>query len=372
MSKPLKTDCLDSIIGLSRTDCECFEVPTVDSESGLFLDEVEGLNLKMIDAGTDCETGSLWDLLRYAREQAILAYKADFAGKLAMSWKMARIPFKGQIGRDKFSTDYNVGAVSGHRYVFGNVKNGLWKVTRIATLFNTSGSFDVKIYNNVEDDALYTINVTSVANKVTWTTLETPLNLPMYDAQAEYLQYFFLYEYPGFKPKDNSFKCCSTVLNFNCYKPVLMNINDARYMFHRWCNVTGVNGASVDAIRDSSSSFNNHAMGLLVDGEMKCDTQGIACNDTDYNYSAIAKVKAYAIWYRAGAFLANAILSSQNINRFTMLDREALYGKRNNYLKEYSNRLEWLTNPQVDEVKTALLQSGCVECIQRMAFKSML
>jgi hypothetical protein len=373
MSIPVKTECLDGAIGLSRTECDCFEnIPTSESESGLYLDEVEGLNLKMVDAAADCETGSLWELMQTSREQAIEAFKTDLSASILKKWKSARPAYIGQTGRDRFNADYTIGAVAGQRYIFGNIKNGVWVIKRIAAIFNTSGTFDLKIYNNVQDTALHTISLTSVANKVNWITLPETLYLPMYDAQTDYLEYFLVYDNPGFKPKDNGFKCCSTQLYFNCQVPQLKSIGDARYQFHQWCNVTGINGSSVDSLKQQSVGFINHAMGLIVDGEMKCDTQAIACNDTDYTHSAIAKVKAFAIWYRAGAYLANAILSSQNVNRFTMLDREALYGKRNSYLKEYANRIEWLTDPDVDEVKGALLASGCVECMKRMFIGSML
>ena len=162
-------------------------------------------------------------------------------------------------------------------------------------------------------------------------------------------------------------------LAFNCQAPELSpKENDERYQFKKWCNVTGVNGTSVDAIRDANTGFFDHAMGLVIDGAMSCDAQSIACNDVDFDHSAIAKVKAYAVWYRAGVFLINSILSTNNINRFSLLDREALYGKRNSYTKEYNNRLVWLTNPDVDEVKTFLLQTGCLECIKKMRISSAL
>lgn len=374
MSIAIQTDCFDNAIGLTRTECECLEVDTNTSESGLWLDELEGLNLKVIDGAADCAKGSLMDMMNVAREQAIKAFKTDYASNIAKNWKYSRNPFTGQIGKDKATANYTISNFAGHRYIFASVKNGYWKITRIGVLFASTGTIDISIYNNVEDDAIHEyLNVPTVAGKLTWFTLPDPIYLPMSDNQVEYLQYFILYANPAFAPKDNTFRCCSMTLNFNCSVPVLTpKENDARYQFKKWCNVTGVSGSTVDAIRDANTGFTDHAMGLVIDGVMSCNAQSIACNDADFDHSSIAKVMAYAVWYRAGVFLINSILSSTNINRFTMLDREPLYGKRNHYTSEYNNRLVWLTNPDVDEVKTFLLQTGCLECVKKMKLSSML
>lgn len=374
MSIAIKIDCFDNVIGLTRTECDCMTVDANTSESGLWLDELEGLNLKVIDASADCAKGSLMDMMKVAREQAILSFKSDYAANIAKNWKYCRTAFRGQIGKDKATANYAIGNYAGQRYIFSAVKNGYWKIKRISVFFNTTGTVDIEIYNNVDEAAIYTYsNVPTEANKVKWFTLPTPIYLPLYSEQADYLQYFILYANPGFNPKDNIFRCCSTVLDFNCMAPVIDNKeNDARYQFKKWGNVTGVSGTGVDAIRDANTGFSDHAMGLIIDSDMSCDAQSIACNDADFDHNAIAKVMAYAVWYRAGVFLINSILSSTNINRFTMLDREPLYGKRANYAKEYDNRLVWLTNPDIDEVKTFLLQTGCLECIRRMKMGSLL
>jgi hypothetical protein len=374
MSIAIKTDCFDNVIGLSRTECECVDITIDVSESGLYLDELEGLNLTVLDGSAECVKGSLLDMMNVAREQAIMAFKSDYAVNIGKNWKYSRAAFKGQIGKPKASTNYTTGNYAGHRYIFAPVKNGFWKITRIGVLFNTTGTVDIEIFDNVTAAALHTYaNVPTVANTLTWYTLPDPIYLPMHSEQEDYLQYFILYGNPGFSPKKNNFSCCGMSLTFNCLAPILApNENNGAYTFKKWCNVTGVTGSTVDAIREANAGFNDNAMGLVIDSVMQCDAQSMACNETEFDRNAIAKVMAYAVWYRAGVFLINAILSSTNINRFTMLDREPLYGKRAHYGKEYDNRLFWLTNPDVDEVKTHLLQTGCLECIRRMKMGSML
>jgi hypothetical protein len=313
--------------------------------------------------------------MRKAREQAIISFKSDYAAALAMQWRQSRIQFKGQIGKDKASKDYSISNYAGHRYIFQPVKNGFWKISRIGVFFAATGTIDIEIFNNVDEDPIETLTaVPTVANKLTWYTLPTPLYLPMYSEQASYLQYFVLYAKNGFNPKDNTIHCAPCTgytLGFGCEVPAVQaNTNDARMQFTKWCNITGVTGSSVDAIKEATTGFFDHAMGLVIDSQMSCENQSIPCNDTDFEHSDIAKVMAYAVWYRAGMYLCDAILSSSNINRFTMLDRERLYAKKNSYKREYGDRIAWLTNPEVEQVKNFLLQTGCLECVKRMAFRS--
>ena len=58
--------CFENIIGLSRTDCECVEARPVDAgvtESGLYLDELDGLTIRMAEAKRDCGEGGLWTMM---------------------------------------------------------------------------------------------------------------------------------------------------------------------------------------------------------------------------------------------------------------------------------------------------------------------
>ncbi len=374
MSLAIVTDCFDDAIGLSRTDCSCFDVPVNESKSGLFIDELEGLDLKTINAAVDCGTGSLFDYMKRAREQATKIFKSEYSSVIAANWNESRTSFKGVIGRQEASANKTISQVAGLRFIFSNVKNGLFVINRIGTMFSQTGTITLNIYNNISDAPLYTISgLNTTANGKTWNTLNTPIELPMYSTETDYIEYYFVYSDPGFPPRENGLKCCSTNLYFNCLEPQLqLNISDMRYQFAKWCNVTGVTGADIDTLKGQNIAFTNCAYGLLVDSEMKCDSLSYACNDADFKHSQISLVMAYAIWFRAGVFLCDYILSSAQINRYTMLDRERLYAKKNSYMREYKDRITWLANPDVDIVKRFLLDTGCVVCNSRMSMGSML
>lgn len=371
MSVILRDDCLDDVIGLSRTECECFDVPTNISQSGLYLDEIEGLDLVSINSAADCVQGDIWDLMRKSREQAILAFKTDFAAKLTQTYKASRQKFDGNIGMTKDITGTEtISDVNGLRILFAPIRNGVFIVKRIGLLFATTGTVDVALYNNVDDAALDTFTgLLTEANKLKWNDV-TPFSLPMFDKTPDYLQYFFLYDNPGFLPRNNKLKCgCGEsikAITFSCGNPHFdLKLNDARFTWNQWANITGVKGASVDAIRDANSPFIDRAYGLVIDGEMKCNMKDITCNDLDFDNSEIALALAYAIRYRAGQFLADNILASSNINRYTMLDRERLYGKKNSFAKEYGIRIDFLAE-NIDWSNT-----GCLSCNPRMVKRSM-
>ena len=71
-------DCLTNIIGLSDTDCDCWDdTKPVDfnelntSSSGLFISEPKTVPLRIVGGSGDCENGGIWDVLVQARDGAV-------------------------------------------------------------------------------------------------------------------------------------------------------------------------------------------------------------------------------------------------------------------------------------------------------------
>ena len=81
--------CLDNVIGLSSTNCNCWDdTKPVDfatlnaSSSGLYVAESDAIPLRWANSAADCENGGLWDLLIKSREKAIRGFVADFLGEV--------------------------------------------------------------------------------------------------------------------------------------------------------------------------------------------------------------------------------------------------------------------------------------------------
>src|SRR5688572_15167585 len=98
-------DCLDNIIGLSRTECDCLlpagsdEAEEIsESASGVYLDEIDGFNINVVNAAADCAKGGLFDRMFRAVENAKQDFITHTLGCMNRKFKMRAETFAGQIG----------------------------------------------------------------------------------------------------------------------------------------------------------------------------------------------------------------------------------------------------------------------------------
>lgn len=345
-----QTDCLSHIIGLSQTNCECFDEgkpgDASTSESGLYLDKVEGLTLDLANAASDCEQGDVWDMMSSAREEGIKMFKSDLMVALSQKYKQKRHAFMGVIGSAKFKNNITLsGTHGGVRIHCANVISGLMTLNRIGLVFDTTAVFDIEVYNNLDADPIDTFEVESEANKLKWFTLTSPLELEMSDDSGENPQYYLIYSVSGKKPKDVKGSCGCSSANYKYY----WDLKTPRYKSYekdRWSEyimLTGIQGNDISDRENWGTS--EYLNGILLDAKFVCKTGELICKQNmDFANNELALVMAYTVRYRAAALLIDAILSSGNLNRYTMMDREALYGKRSHYIKEYQNRVSWLSD----------------------------
>ncbi len=343
-------DCLSHIIGLSQTTCDCHgegkPTDANESDSGLYLDEIEGLPLNLADSASDCDNGSVWDLLSKARTNAILAFKSELMAAMKQKYKQKRSEFNGIIGDTKFKNSITLNSsFGGSRIYCANIISGVMNLKRIGLAFDTTAVFNVEIYNNVDDSPIYTYEVESLQNKVKWFDLPVPINLPMNEDSGTNVEYYLVYSVTGKKPKDVRGGCgCGGGI----YKYYWDTTNPLfrSYERGRWSEYIMYTGIQGDDIADRENwGTNEYLNGILLDASFTCKTSDLICkNIIDYESNEVALVMAYSVRYRAASLVVDNILSSGNINRYTMMDREALIIKRSNYLKEYQNRISYLAD----------------------------
>jgi hypothetical protein len=75
---------------------------------------------------------------------------------------------------------------------------------------------------------------------------------------------------------------------------------------------------------------------------------------------AVAVVMGYATWYKAGELLIEDVLKQPDVNRYTTMAREYLWGKRNHFRKEYENRIIYLA-AVID-----VMASNCYVCREQV------
>jgi hypothetical protein len=341
-------DCLTNVIKLSRTECECFDddKPTDynEGQADVYLDELEGISLTILGGAADCEKGGIWELLAWAREEATKAFKADLLGCIGTNYTPRRPAYSGVLGQNSFTSSLNLSeSIVGLKMAFPQIVGGTMTVKRIGLAVNQSVPVTVDVYNNDENQttplASYTINTT--ANSLTYATLGTPLELPMWSNNVSRLEYYFVYtRTSGLQPKDNKMDCgCGGV------PPA----------WKQWVLPVGMQGNN-----NSYSQFttSNKANGILLDVDFRCNTARLICSDDkpfDFNNNGWDMQIAYAVRWKAGALLLQKMLDSANLNRYTMMEREKTYGMRNHALKMYNDFIAYLCDNKE-------VYSGCLKC----------
>lgn len=353
-------ECYESIIGLTRTDCECYTgMPDSahDSLSGLYIDELVGMSF--IQSAQNCDTwNDLFNAMAKARDNAIASFQADTNALILQNFKMRRNPFYGGIGR---VVESNVGLTAGNylgvRFYCDNVKSGVLYIKSIGTIFKDSGVISLMIYNNL-GELLHTINLDTIAN--THNQNSVAIELPLHSNYTDHLEYFFLYQYDGVvRPKVNDIKCsCGSFKpRFDCNKPYYHVKHETVYGWADWLMVGGMNTESLPEFTDCGCSTNNYMYGLTFQVELRCKVGEVLCNEQlDFEGNPLAGAMALAIQAKAGEFLGNWVLQSGNLNRFTMINTDQFITDVANYKATYEQMIKYIVE-SVD-----ITQNDCFAC----------
>jgi len=338
--------CLENIIGLSRTECPCYDTGKPgDSEttkSGLYLDELEGLDLRLVGSDIECGEDDVWEKMEKAIDIAKNTLRTDILGAITEFASSRRKTFLGNIGQKKSKTIIVPQTTwMGIKISNYDIKGGEFTLKGITTWMDQTDTFDVYIYNNIQDDPLLIIpNIESIAGqqKKNPLTPDPSLTFPLWstdlcgdNGESSQLEYFIVYQPVGFNPRDNKIEC-------GCAR---------REEWTQWFDSHGITGNDVSTteLREAMPE-SDKANGLILDVSINCATADLICGgeneDLDQDNDPNARVIAKSIQLKAGEVLINDILNSGNINRITMMSREALYGKRAHYAKEYGYRIGWL------------------------------
>jgi len=356
-------ECFDYIIGLSRTDCsECYTIPADagTSLSNLFIDELE--SLRSISGLENCERGEdVFQLMSESRDEAILYFMSDIELRLQEMYKLRRNPFKGSIGRVKTTASraLTVGNWAGVRMACADVVSGVLTITNIGTLFESSGTIDLYVYNNLgELEGSYTLN--TVAN--THTSNPVNIELPLHADYIDNLEYFFVYVVAG-QPLNNTADSTKCSLSFNTCNPYsecgvnYYSQTNKQYGWTEWLMAGAFSDSTLNDLDDCSTTTSSYMNGLTFLVELRCKVNEVLCMDElDFVANPLAMAMAHAIRYKAGELLVNKILLSPNLRRETMINTEALVAARDVWIVKYDKLAEDLTK-RID-----VTINDCLEC----------
>jgi len=338
-------DCLNNIIGLSETTCNCEGTPPAEyneSKSGIFLDQLEGIELKALQGAESCEDGGLWDLMTRARRNGINEFTSDLLACVQQTYRPRKSNWTGILGQTTFNSTISPATThAGIKVNALNLKGAYMTVKRIGVLVNYTGNVTIKVFSNENLSTLIqSYVVPAVANTLTWFSIPVPLELPLWSYNVSAINYYVLLDLTSapFLPLNNKKDCnCGG----NSTKPYL-----------NWIDFIGGKTSNINDFSSFQTSSNKELFGLVLDAAMTCKMAQVICTDEeplDFENDGYAKKMAYAIRFKAGQILLQDLYNSPNINRFTLMDRERLVAYIKYYGEEYSKWIDFLCqNVQID------------------------
>lgn len=343
-------ECLKNIIGVTADNCECYgigaDADLQKSMSGLFIDQLEGgITLKAVTQTDSCKT--LLDMMKEIRDLAIKRTGDDVKIQIADKYSKAAKPYLGDIGENTFTGSLPVANYFGQKWTSNGFVDAVAIIKKISYLGTAPVEGDVAdnnfiLYKQVGGTKVIPISVFSTklhdGNKsnVTFGTGITELRLPMTE-NGHTITYFWAVQGTGFLPRNNKARC-------NCGNKLIQ--------LDRFMDIKGYIGNTASALNIYTDEY---AHGLIFDVELRCDDNQLICREYDEN-NAVSVTLAYAAQFKAGELLIESVLRSPEVNRFTMMNREYLWGKRNHFKTEYENRIKYIR--KVVDVS----ESGCFIC----------
>lgn len=369
----MNVDCYQNAIGLARQQCPCQpEAPEGynTSRSGLYLADIAPLS--EIGNYNDCSPGGVWDVLDNSRTQAVTTFIGDASALLMKNNKMRRQPWKGGLGTLKTSGVLVTGsAFQGLRICGAGIRGGEMVIDAIGTQFMTGGTFDVTFYD-WQGNVVAVRSVTAIAGKHNLTTLvdidgnPAPVTLPLFDDFCVMPQYYAVYDTAlAPVPVGGQVVCgCGGTHDYyyNYSSPIFRPTKSRNTIgttlgngWANWLMLGGWKGDDVD-FQDVPDSAENQNFGLTLHATLDCKVYEVMC-EGELNFSKpLSMSLAYAIQYKAAEIALQNILSTTQINRFQITNREMLEKRRNELRNKYNEHLQYITT-NID-----LSANDCLDC----------
>lgn len=343
-------ECLQNTVGISKMDCICLTdgltpeqiEAAKKSTSGLYLDTSLSGGIKLADVKYLDMCGEYFRLAKESIEAAERDFYDDITVSLLSKYKAIKPKFIGEIGRLQYAGFINIDAPL--QYVRIEPIDGGGGILQIDTLrlnINASKAVNIKIVAVFDGltygTTVYETTVNSISNRWVDVPMNDIITLPLL-INGKKMIYYVVWEKTGTENAvDNSTSCgCSGGDGYSSF-----------------ISVTG--GAASDYNNLVKNEGDKFAKGLSIGAQLYCDSSGIVCDL--YNTNDMFKLVApKAILFKAGANLINNVLKSSEISRLTMMNRETMWGTRNNFIKEYENRVSYLG------IEIDMPVNGCFSC----------
>lgn len=369
-------DCLNNIVGLSNTTCNCWDSSKpIDfntlnaSSSGLYVSQPDTIPLRFAGGAADCENNGIWSLLIAARDKAVRDLQKDFLTTTQERKSERFLPFtkigdtyfnKSQIvrtGTTHFAAKLYPYKIKGAKLRIDSVQIAFWSGIVAPT------NVKIDIYSSLDlTSVLATTTANVTANKIlTTATFATAFEKDLGDVRYDLDEYFFIvYECPiGAVPVSNNVQ-----IGCGC-KGKANNILDNPFL--QIMEVTGVQSSSI-ANLSSPISQQSTMQGLVLNASMECDYYSWLCDlaqellqttNIGGQRARLGMALADGIQAKAVMNLVDSILNSSKINYYTMiLDPNHLFAIKNKFKGIYELAISNLSYYMPSDV------SDCLVCAE--------
>jgi hypothetical protein len=276
--------------------------------------------------------------------------------------KVKRDVYKGKIGRLRYSTEevITTGDWVGVRLTCDDVVSGKLKIKSIGTIFSETGSFDLYIYNNLNElEQIVTLDTQANTHKINDIT---DIELDLHSDYTENLEYFLIYQKNGLTPK-KTYNNDDDFINVNRAKKTKTN---KQYGWNQWCCVDGFKKTDISDLSDVSTSTSDKMYGLTFDVEFTCNVEDVWCKDSlDFVSSNVSRAMALAIRFKAGELFFYDSMLSGNVNFERLVNSENMQNAQEFFSQEYDKIMEFI----VEEIDVDT--TDCFTCRDRIPmFKS--
>lgn len=329
--------CLDNVVGITDTDCPCFveglSPEKIDalklSTSGLYVDGLPGVPpMKDLKGAKTC--GDFADMALKRLADAVKKTRSDIIlGIDTLSQRRAE-KYIGTLGHMLFSRPYiPTKPVAGMRITPVNKHSDAQiSLTQISLITFTAVTTTVYLYKTPPGGMTGTEvghwDVTTSPQAYTPVTgfPTDGLLLPLYE-NGQPIVYYFEYNTNGVQPMDIKPSC---------------NCQGTESLLKQFVTVSGFSADTANSFPGTGEAYTG---GLVANVTISCPPDNFICrqyNDLD----PVAVLVAESIRHYAGYLIIDDLLNRQDIDRFTMVEREKLYGKRAALLKEYKTMMQYL------------------------------
>lgn len=327
--------CLEQLIGVADSECECFAEgqsgSVLEPRSLIFLSDY--VNLPMILKAGICSEEDLYQIGQDSIDEATLKFQNNLLQCWAANAKnKARKQWRGLVGTRECSRSFGLsGAIAGLMiHPDQGIVDGEMVIEAVGTIFNTTGtdSIVIKIYDQVTDTVLHTFSLDTRANRFEPNVLATPIVLPFRLSDMGMAKYWMLYDVPvGYKPLDGEINCgCSS----------------SSHRLMEWVSIFGTSGDDLeDRLNWTRTDRHN---GLLPQITLRCKVENGICpeDELDFATNSNAGMMAEAIAYLAASLTLSKVLRSSRINKETLQPDDFKKEERRNFNLEYRTRVDQL------------------------------